>query len=298
MKIIETTIGKNKAKVKLFLHEDAVYRVTPIICPGGGYAFTADEEGDPVALKFYQKGYNAAVLRYSTMELQLKNENPQKDIAAVKKKVLKALEQREEIISLFPQPLIDLAQTISYLEENREEFKVKGLFTVGFSAGANLVALYGVYWNQSWLNRLAGKDYLIKPAAQIVCYGYYDVTHLDTETLKDEQEGFTFAHGVLKAQYGTLKPSAGQLLETSPSHHLNEDVPPTFIWHTVEDKMVPVEEAVNFSKALNKNGVEWEMHIYSKGKHGLSLADESQKEKDEHVASWFESALSWLNYYF
>ena len=37
-----------------------------IICPGGGYAFLSDREGEPVALRFAGLGYAAFVLRYHT----------------------------------------------------------------------------------------------------------------------------------------------------------------------------------------------------------------------------------------
>ena len=35
-----------------------------IICPGGGYRFLSDREGEPVALRFAGLGYAAFVLRY------------------------------------------------------------------------------------------------------------------------------------------------------------------------------------------------------------------------------------------
>lgn len=35
-----------------------------IICPGGGYAFRSDREGEPVALRFAGLGYAAFILNY------------------------------------------------------------------------------------------------------------------------------------------------------------------------------------------------------------------------------------------
>jgi acetyl esterase/lipase len=36
-----------------------------LICPGGGYGFVSEREGEPIALKFAAEGYNAFVLKYS-----------------------------------------------------------------------------------------------------------------------------------------------------------------------------------------------------------------------------------------
>ena len=38
---------------------------TVIICPGGGYCFLSDREGEPVARAFNRRGYGAVVLKYS-----------------------------------------------------------------------------------------------------------------------------------------------------------------------------------------------------------------------------------------
>ena len=40
-------------------------RPSIIVCPGGGYTFVSDREGEPVALAFAARGYNAFVLKYS-----------------------------------------------------------------------------------------------------------------------------------------------------------------------------------------------------------------------------------------
>src|SRR5699024_12490143 len=37
-----------------------------IFCPGGGYAFTSDREGEVVAVKFNSIGLNSVVLWYTT----------------------------------------------------------------------------------------------------------------------------------------------------------------------------------------------------------------------------------------
>lgn len=49
--------------------------------------------------------------------------------------------------------------------------------------------------------------------------------------------------------------------------------PPCFLWHTVEDRVVPVENSLDFAAALRRADVKFELHIYEKGGHGLGLAN-------------------------
>ena len=53
------------------------------------------------------------------------------------------------------------------------------------------------------------------------------------------------------------------------------------------------------AEALRRNGVEFEMHIYPKGEHGLSLAaEETAGERREmlvpSVQSWIHLAKTWI----
>lgn len=48
--------------------------------------------------------------------------------------------------------------------------------------------------------------------------------------------------------------------------------PPTFLWHTLGDTVVPVEHAYRLAPALARAGVPHEFHVFTPGNHGLSLA--------------------------
>ncbi len=48
--------------------------------------------------------------------------------------------------------------------------------------------------------------------------------------------------------------------------------PPTFVWHTADDDVVPVVGAYRLGAALAENGVPHELHVYRSGPHGLGLA--------------------------
>ncbi|MBI5724356.1 MAG: alpha/beta hydrolase [Planctomycetes bacterium] len=71
---------------------------------------------------------------------------------------------------------------------------------------------------------------------------------------------------------------------------LPANFPPTFIWHTVEDAQVPVDNSIRIAQALRKSKIPFEIHLYPHGPHGLALA-----EKNPHVASWVPLCLTWLD---
>ena len=139
--------------------------------------------------------------------------------------------------------------------------------------------------------------------------------HLDPE--KIAVCGFS-AGGHLAAASGTLadhKPNAIVLgypcilKSTSrilrfPVPSLDEAVdintPPTFLFHTRDDEGVAVENALNFANALEKAAVPFEMHIFGKGPHGISLGNAVTSGgraalEDPVVAQWMPMSITWLN---
>ena len=46
--------------------------------------------------------------------------------------------------------------------------------------------------------------------------------------------------------------------------------PPVFVWHTMEDETVPVENTLLLLNALHKAGVPCEAHLFEKGCHGTA----------------------------
>ncbi|MBT2293134.1 alpha/beta hydrolase fold domain-containing protein, partial [Paenibacillus albidus] len=81
--------------------------------------------------------------------------------------------------------------------------------------------------------------------------------------------------------------------------HVDAATPPSFIFHTVADALVPVENALAFANALDRAKVPFEMHIFQNGTHGLSLSKPLtsgglMKLVDQNAAKWFDLSVSWL----
>jgi acetyl esterase/lipase len=72
---------------------------------------------------------------------------------------------------------------------------------------------------------------------------------------------------------------------------VSTNTPPTFLWHTVEDTAVPVENSLQFAAALRKAGVPFALHLYELGRHGLGLAD---KPPFSNPHPWASDCLFWL----
>ncbi|MFT8349601.1 alpha/beta hydrolase [Clostridium saccharoperbutylacetonicum] len=262
-----------------------------VVCPGGGYLGLSLKEKECVAIGFNQKGYHAFTLEYSTL-------------SNAKDK------------SVFPEPLIELAKAIKIIKENSDEWNVdtNKISIIGFSAGANLAANYGVYWNKELLKEVDSNAENLKINTLILCYPLLDF-ELNDEILKrrynevidsgqvtGENSMEKFALDMMKksnkAFLGEEEPSIEQMHMVSPVYNISPSVPPTFVWHTFEDGLITVQQSLKYASKLKESNIPCELHIYEKGQHGLSLADETSATKDsdinKNVSTWFQLAVNWL----
>ncbi|KRL05821.1 alpha/beta hydrolase [Liquorilactobacillus oeni] len=81
---------------------------------------------------------------------------------------------------------------------------------------------------------------------------------------------------------------------------VNSQTPPTFIFGSIKDKIAPYNEHIGpYTAALAANKVSFELHEFSTGNHGVSLANKyvqavDKSSYDPHMAQWFPLALEWL----
>ena len=82
-----------------------------IVIPGGGYEMCSEREADPIAMAYFQAGYQAFILRYAVQENKT-----------------------------WPNPLQDYEDAMSMIRANTDEWKVytDKIAVVGFSAGGHL----------------------------------------------------------------------------------------------------------------------------------------------------------------
>jgi acetyl esterase/lipase len=98
-------------------------------------------------------------------------------------------------------------------------------------------------------------------------------------------------HGGSKKNLLGENPSQELVELLSNEKQVTPKTPPTFIFHTWEDKAVKVENALAFAAALKKNDVPFDLHIYEKGAHGMGLGG-GRNGGPHHP--WPEDCLYWL----
>lgn len=186
-----------------------------------------------------------------------------------------------------PQMLLDASRAMNIIRENADSWKIddEKIAVCGFSAGGHLAASLGVHWNKSFLKGFAGlEEGKNKPNALILCYpvicsGEFANVSSIIHLLGENSETEMLELMALEKQ-------------------INSDTPECFIWHTFEDTAVPVENSFLFAQGLRRSNIPFELHIYPKGPHGLSLATEETDTNNmgtfPHVASWMKLCLDWL----
>ncbi len=222
--------------ITAYVHDTEEVRPTIIVVPGGGYVNVSPTEGEVVALKFLEKGYNAFVLTYS----------------------VRASKEMEPVRF---QALRDLAKAMVMIKENANEWKVdtNKICTIGFSAGGHLVSSLGVHYDKEFLDDIK-RGYDIRPNAQILSYPVITTTE-------------NFAHIGSKNALLGVDATEEEIEFMSTEKQITENTPPTFIWHCVGDESVPVENALEFAKSLKNNNIDFGLHIYPFGSHGISTCD-------------------------
>ena len=102
-------------------------------------------------------------------------------------------------------------------------------------------------------------------------------------------------HGGSRNNLLGANPDAKLVELMSNDKQVTKDTPPTFIFHTSEDKAVLPENAVRFYAACKAAGVPCELHIYEKGRHGVGLGrDQKWTGGEPSVATWPDRLADWM----
>ena len=189
----------------------------------------------------------------------------------------------------YPTALLELAETVRYVREKEKEWNVdtEKVIVCGFSAGGHLAGSLGVLWNNEIIEKyLDIKNEEVKPNAMILCYPVISSGEFA------HKGSFDSLLGEKEAEISRENLSLEKLVSI--------ETPKTFLWHTFDDGTVPVQNSLLFSNALASNKVQFELHIYPSGVHGLGLCEEitamngRREHINSHIASWFNLACQWI----
>ncbi|MFB9326282.1 alpha/beta hydrolase [Paenibacillus aurantiacus] len=248
-----------------------------IVCPGGGYMYTSDREAEPIAMTFLAAGYNAFVLRYTTTS----NGNP-----------------------AYPNPVYDAARLMQTVRENAAEWGVDPdkIAICGFSAGGHLAASLAVRWQDAFLSeKLGAAPEQLRPNAVILGYPWLDVAHTNEIALRGADDNFKALMRKIDTAMLGENFTEETIAEANPIHHVGPNVPPTFLWHTAGDGLIPAGNSLKLALQLENHGVPYELHVFETGGHGLSLATKvtgKNEQLNADAAQWLGLALRFLARHF
>ena len=221
-----------------------------VVCPGGGYQHLAlDHEGAQVAQWLNSIGVAAFVLQYR-------------------------LGPRYH----HPIELGDAQRAIRTVRAKAAAYRVlpDRVGIMGFSAGGHLASTAATHFDAG---NAAAADLIDRVSSRPdFAVLVYPVISFTTYTHRGSRDNL-------------LGPDPDPKLVESLSNELQVTAatPPTFLFHTSTDTVVPAENSVLFYLALRKAGVPAEMHIYERGPHGVGLAP-----TDEALSTWPARLADWL----
>ena len=178
----------------------------------------------------------------------------------------------------YPAQLYDVQRAIRTVRYHAEEWNVlpDKIGVCGSSAGGHLAVMAAEHFD-------SGKDdgdeidkVSCRPDAAVLCYA---VATLGKYTDRETAENITGGDRSLRARLTGEK-------------NVPDDCPPIFIWHTIGDGAVSVENAILMTRALDKKKIPFEAHLFPEGGHGMGLARESAP----HTAQWSGLLIKWLEF--
>ena len=217
-----------------------------VVCPGGGYGGLASHEGKDYALWLNDHGVAAFVLKYRLGSGGYRH----------------------------PRMLEDAARAVRTVRARAGEWKVdvKRAGIMGSSAGGHLASTLLTHFDAGQADAADPIDrQSSRPDLGILCYPVITMGQ--------------FTHQGSKNNLLGKDPSPELVKLLSNELQVTPQTPPTFLWHTVEDVAVPIENSMDFASALRKAGVPFDLHIYQKGRHGIGLANGHP---------WTKDCLFWL----
>ena len=218
-----------------------------VLIPGGSYGGIFKPQGEPFARWFNEHGITVFVLRYRLGTAGYR----------------------------YPAQLQDAVQAVRHVRASAGQWKAAAnrIGVMGFSAGGHLVSTLlnrpedGEVPSADKANRVSPR-----PDLAILCYPVISM--------------ITKPHAESRRNLIGTSPGDELLRRTSSELQVRSGLPPCFVWHTSEDKMVPVDHSLLFAAALRRHGVPHELHIYQHGDHGTGLIGVDHP--------WLGDLLFWL----
>lgn len=229
-----------------------------VVCPGGGYSGRAtDHEGKQIAEWLNARGVHAFILKYRTAN------------------------ESQVAPPLQPGPMLDVQRAIRSVRTTAKGVGIdpNRIGVWGFSAGGHLASTAATHFDD-------GKADAEDPVDRVSCRPDFAILAYPVITMGEK------THGGSKSNLLGKTPDPKLVEFYSNEKQVTAKTPPTFLFHTVEDKAVPIENARLFKAACEKAGVPVELVEYEKGRHGVGLGN--GKNDPPELKEWPVKLEKWL----
>jgi enediyne biosynthesis protein E4 len=240
----------------LLAPKDTANGCAVVVCPGGGYSGRATgHEGTEIAAWLNKRGVHAFILKYRTVG---------------ESKIPAPLE---------PGPMLDVQRAIRTVRAKAKDYGVdpNRIGVWGFSAGGHLASTAATHFD-------GGKADSNDPIEKASCRPDFAILAYPVITMTEK------THGGSRTNLIGSKPDPKLVEFYSNEKHVTAITPPTFLFHTVEDQAVPIENSRLFKAACEKAGVPVQLVEYEKGQHGVGLGLNSKLP----FAGWSVKLEEWM----
>ena len=261
-------------------------RPMAVVLPGGAYLIHAHREAEPVAARLLGMGFDVCILRYSTY------------VTGMDAQGMPVVSPR----SHYPLQVVQAMSAVACVRDHAQEWGIdpQRVCVMGFSAGAHIAGSLAERFDDAELLELvdatAGE---VKPDALALCYPM-----VTGSLVADAQRGvgnqFMRENASLLAEalFGRDDPCQSDYDAVDLRRGVRSDMPRTFVWQTGEDDMVDPTETLDLVAEMRRQGVPCELHLFERGPHGLSLADDTCAVDDTDInpeaAAWVDLFARWF----
>ena len=243
------TTAEDQPSIDVYLPANNPTATGVLVIPGGGYHYLAAPEGKPVALWLQSHGIAAFVLHYRVAPYR------------------------------YPAEMLDGLRAIRLVRSKAKEFGIADakIGVWGFSAGGHLASYLMTQYQETLLPpRDAIDNTSARPDFGILAYPVISM-----------RPGFMHQG----SHESLLGPAATPDLEAllSSELHVTAGTPPTFLFATTDDGVVPVQNSLAFYQTCVDHHVSVEMHLFEHGPHGVVLA-----QNLTGVDAWTGLLATWM----
>ena len=216
----------------VMLPKHPVTSAAVLVIPGGGYQIVAlGHEGFQIGNWLREQGMPAIVLDYRVHPYH------------------------------YPAEIEDGMHAMRVVREHAKEWGIdpNRIGVWGFSAGGHLASTLGTHCNKT-------NPHAANPLDRLSCKPNLMVLSYPVISMRKSIAHMGSRHALLGSH-----PSPKLVSEFSNELRVTPKTPPTFLFVTQRDPVVPVQNSLDFFRAMVRNHVPGELHVYDYGVHGCGL---------------------------